>query len=975
MSTGTQYKPPTEEDWYSSLREREAQDIDNNPIISDEEAALDQQTRQPAHNLATTSAKSSRLQKLTVNLRGNLSKSPIVVILALLFGGGGIFTAMLAPGVTLLSLADTLERDLNSQLSAMSKTTDQLWRTKLKPTTSGSCGAVTLRCKFKSVNTERFDKAVARANATSGGHLQVVYDQDSGFGSGRKKIKEMVWTDKDGTKVLDAKGYADLSKSNIEFRKTMLMVYSPRFHAFKTQTTLNFLKKAKTSYAKKLKGKNEKEVRSSFEQARKGVATVEFTQARAILDEDGNETGRYEDPETKRELSPDEVERAKEQERRFANSQSTGKLLTNLGRGAMITGYIDMACTLYNTSRAVTAGAKILRAQELIRYSMIYTNEAHAIRAEMATPETVQLASSDIMHMEPRNQVADETKLAETPNGEKLPMIDNPNGGKTGMDSPIYKMSSSQDYPKQLDAQTQALMPGGGFTGTLSGINMAIANALGASEPKTISERCKIVQNPFVRGGALIIGIAAGIGTFGATTAASIGGSMLLAMALPYLTAQLADMAAGNATEGLKGMGAVSAISIGSGLMYNGVARSNGLMTMSPERMADYQNSKRESLMVYDEIDKAAARKNPLDVTNQFSFAGSLVRSSLPIAATIRSGGAGVLYALPQIASLATQSILPSANAADTRRTLVRPERYQMCDDPDYKELGKHVALDPTCVMIFGMPKEGMEADPEEVLEWMIANDEIILESETGEAKDNGRDWNYKKYLDQCVEQQPGAAEDPESNPTNGAGCTSEANFDKNWRYAKFKLALEVDLGIDGDLPGMEGGSEEDFGDGSTSEVGLDGWAYPTDKSATQVSSEFGMRGGTPHRGIDLAGPLGTPLYAAREGKVIAAGPASGFGNWIVIQHEVDGKRVDTVYGHMAANGVLVRRGDEVKAGQMIGRIGNEGQSTGPHLHFEVWDGGRSDVAGGNGEAINPRPILDKASSGSGDSRVDRRNL
>jgi murein DD-endopeptidase MepM/ murein hydrolase activator NlpD len=95
------------------------------------------------------------------------------------------------------------------------------------------------------------------------------------------------------------------------------------------------------------------------------------------------------------------------------------------------------------------------------------------------------------------------------------------------------------------------------------------------------------------------------------------------------------------------------------------------------------------------------------------------------------------------------------------------------------------------------------------------------------------------------------------------------------------------------------------------------------------------------HRGQDMPAPLGTPIYAAANGVVVEAGPASGFGQWIVIQHDVDGTRVDTVYGHMYANDLLVSEGDHVSAGEQIARVGSNGVSTGAHLHFEAWLGGR----------------------------------
>ncbi len=110
-------------------------------------------------------------------------------------------------------------------------------------------------------------------------------------------------------------------------------------------------------------------------------------------------------------------------------------------------------------------------------------------------------------------------------------------------------------------------------------------------------------------------------------------------------------------------------------------------------------------------------------------------------------------------------------------------------------------------------------------------------------------------------------------------------------------------------------------------------------------TSGFGARWGTSHNGVDIANAIGTPIVAAMDGTVIEAGPASGFGLWVRIQHE-DG--TITVYGHM--NTIDVPQGAKVKAGQQIATIGNRGQSTGPHLHFEVWVGGS--------QKINPAPWL-----------------
>lgn len=114
-----------------------------------------------------------------------------------------------------------------------------------------------------------------------------------------------------------------------------------------------------------------------------------------------------------------------------------------------------------------------------------------------------------------------------------------------------------------------------------------------------------------------------------------------------------------------------------------------------------------------------------------------------------------------------------------------------------------------------------------------------------------------------------------------------------------------------------------------------------------RLTSAFGPRGGTLHGGVDLAAPMMTPEYAAMDGIVLQAGPASGFGLAVYIQHPNGDV---TVYGHMEQ--ILVEAGQTVQAGETIALVGNRGQSTGPHLHFEVRIGGL------RGESVDPLSYL-----------------
>ncbi|MBI2026475.1 MAG: M23 family metallopeptidase [Deltaproteobacteria bacterium] len=98
------------------------------------------------------------------------------------------------------------------------------------------------------------------------------------------------------------------------------------------------------------------------------------------------------------------------------------------------------------------------------------------------------------------------------------------------------------------------------------------------------------------------------------------------------------------------------------------------------------------------------------------------------------------------------------------------------------------------------------------------------------------------------------------------------------------------------------------------------------------VSSKFGKRWGRMHEGIDISAPEGTPIRSSQSGIVIYSGnEVSGYGNLIVISHK---SGYVSVYGHNKSN--LVKKGDAVREGQIIARVGKSGKSTGHHLHFEL---------------------------------------
>ncbi|NKY34440.1 peptidoglycan DD-metalloendopeptidase family protein [Nocardia speluncae] len=109
--------------------------------------------------------------------------------------------------------------------------------------------------------------------------------------------------------------------------------------------------------------------------------------------------------------------------------------------------------------------------------------------------------------------------------------------------------------------------------------------------------------------------------------------------------------------------------------------------------------------------------------------------------------------------------------------------------------------------------------------------------------------------------------------------------------------------------------------------------------AAGSFTSGYGARWGVQHLGVDIAAPIGTPIYAVADGEIIDAGPAAGFGMWVRVLH-ADG--TITVYGHVDTTTVSI--GEYVLAGDQIATMGNRGFSTGPHVHFEVWLNGSDKV-------------------------------
>jgi murein DD-endopeptidase MepM/ murein hydrolase activator NlpD len=125
----------------------------------------------------------------------------------------------------------------------------------------------------------------------------------------------------------------------------------------------------------------------------------------------------------------------------------------------------------------------------------------------------------------------------------------------------------------------------------------------------------------------------------------------------------------------------------------------------------------------------------------------------------------------------------------------------------------------------------------------------------------------------------------------------------------------------------------------STTGTGSIRWPFPT---AVPISSGYGDRVApcrycsSDHRGVDFVPGNGAPIFAIADGVVTASEFGGGYGQYVYLEHDINGRSVLTVYAHMQRGSSPLSVGDVVEVGDFIGLVGNTGISTGPHLHFEV---------------------------------------
>ncbi len=863
-------------------------------------------------------------------------KSTVGGLIALLLGGVGAFSVVLTPGLGIFHMREVMFNDLNDQLAAFDVSSGSMWRTKLKGLQAGAsvCSdLVKIRCQYRTMSEKTANNFVKEFDKEG---YKVTIEEVS---EKRYRVTQVVTPD--NVTLSDPQDLMNRT-GELGVRKALTRIHSPVFASFSDGVANKVLKtRFFTSKAEKLTGTTKEELDDSLRRNTTGDLPE---QKRAVLiDSEGREyiIGPDGEPLYKGEDGYDEALRKLNEsgdafDKRVSDTAASGvkatsSLLLGAAKGVSVLGAVDSACTIYNLSRAVEAAAKAARAIQLAQFAMTFHTTSDQIRAGDGTAEQASYLGDMITAVDTREMIVDEqsavtggSKLEDGfDNAEARP---NPDYGKSGFDSAGFK-AAAYNESSVLSARSQQYMTGGGLTGTLAGVNDTITGMLG-NNPDAVRTTCNVVQNVWVRVIGLTIGVIAAIGSFGTLTAISIGASLALSMAAPFLEAMLTDIVAGQVIgPSTVGVEAGDAIFSGTGALLGGVANARGMKPASTEDLETYLARNNTVKNEYEMIARDEAKSTPLDVNNQYSFLGSLARSVVVPLTDASTSTSATIASIPKILQTSFSSIIPSASAT----SVYNPDRFNKCSDSGYEAL--NIDADIFCNVRYVFTEDdfakyeegGAITATEKTLDFMldkkyIDNDGLPVAGSL-----------YEKFVQYCTERPNGWGETGEEQSTDwttGKNCMGTGPDIKESTLSYFRaytMDSSVSYAINGELP-------PEKGDPTT--VVDSGTVVSPVSPAGYVTSYFGPRScngcSTWHQGTDFVSP-DQKIFAIMDGVVTLAG--GGFNNIVVVRH-ADG--LQSTYWHMYDSGIMVSVGDTVAAGQQIGVMGNQGQSQGTHLHMEL---------------------------------------
>lgn len=723
----------------------------------------------------TPSQESSRAQQLKARLKKG---GPIAGL------GGGLFgiffgiSTLLSPALAIVHLKEVITGDLNDQVAALDVRSAHVFKAKLNNLGKkyGTCTIAKIRCGLSGMSDRQiknFEKA--------GIKVTKVEPESKSFGKNAVASLEF----SDGTKISNQADIKNLTL-NKTVRSNLRKAYNPIFYGAWDKTAGKVFKLHNQSKASVVTGSTDEERDKSLKQSIQGERTN--LQAANISSSNSDDEKANTEAEERRNDAKANIEEV-------TKSSGAGSLLKGGLKGVSIIGAADTACTVYNTSRMVESGAKLIRSTQLLGFALAFLNFADKVKAGDATADEAEYFGNKLTAVDTREMIVNETSKNE--NTE----VKNPYYQKNAFDSEGFKTAQYNEAPK-LTAQAQQFMVGGALVGTLSTVNNAIAKVIGGDR-EAARKTCKTVQNPFVRTAGFIVGIISGVASGGGTLAASVAGSLAVAAALPILTGYLKDIVSGTTvTADTDGPDAGNAIFSGSGVLLGNIAQARGMQPATKESLQAYQNTTLDvkNSIIASEINDA--KDTPFDVMNQYSFAGIATRKLLPYTQSSAAIAGSYITNIPKLFS----SILSTPTQAYSN---FNSDRFSRCEDDGYKELG--IDADIFCNIRYSMSPKELAMGTDDVYTYMTTGGHV--DSDTGDALSD----EYKDFLAECVDRSWGWGDaSSEEGDDYGSSCLDKGkNKDEIDKLSHFRV-YTMDRSIE---DGMDNGPEEESGTETASQA------------------------------------------------------------------------------------------------------------------------------------------------------------
>ena len=700
----------------------------------------------------------NRKDKIALNFMKK--KGPLGLIGLLLAGGGGIFAALLSPGLAIVQLKEALTEDLNDAVSAMDERSQHIFRAKMKGQVSGICTKqVTVRCKYTSMSKTQVKK-LARQGIT------VNADPDRrSLTNGRYKVDSLTFRDSAGNpQTISAQDFKERYRTDPHFRAAMNKFYSPRWMSVRDGAMDTVKNKFKLSFKRLINGKDraamadqlDTNVREGAQERDGRKVTVEEREV------DGEKRKVYIDPDRPRDpegntdvvngedgkpLDVDSEESKINKLKQLTAGGTKKAFSTGLKASNIYVGTQEAVCSMLKLLRTAGIASRNIKFAQYMRYAMPFLNTADAIPLGTATPEQTEFIGDILSHKDMRDKVLSEASIPTDSNGDLLDNLPdgqpnlvptaNPHKGDDAFDAATVK-ASMYGSTSNLDLRESQASLSGNLGSAMVGFVDKVREwvPFGLASDST----CDFWTNPIVQGAGFILSVATiavsclgGCAGAGVAIGKAVATTSVIMMVTMMIQNQIADLVNGDAVSSeSQGLDAGNAIFTGTAAFNSTSASSSGMTPLStPEEIQQNNKSAMVEKQQYQEVAQLEAAGTPYDIYNQYSFLGSLAWSLAPIARASSSSVASMVSAPLSILSSVPQWLSPSTKAAIGSD----PARFEKCEDEVLERINLNSA-DMACNLRWGLSEAQRNADPNKIVQWMI--DSCQVDPVSGEVNPTG---------------------------------------------------------------------------------------------------------------------------------------------------------------------------------------------------------------------------------------------